>query len=109
MTAPRPGERIVVLTLVRFDPAVDASPWEERFEVPVDDDTTLLDAVQWVREHVDSSVAVRFACRSANACKECIAEVDGRPLYLCTTRAENDAQLAPVHGRRVIRDLVVQL
>lgn len=101
--------RTVTLTIVRRDPTTDGGPHEEAFDVPVDDDTTLLEAVQWVREHVDPSVAVRFACRSANACKECIAAIDGRPGYLCTTRATADAHLAPVPDKPIVRDLVVQL
>ena len=82
-----------------------------RFEVPFQDGMSLLDAIAWVRANLDPSLAVRFSCRSANACKECSALIDGKPGYLCVAKAQPGvtARIAPLPRRPRIRDLVVEL
>lgn len=77
-------------------------------EVPDAEGLTVLDALAWVREHVDASLAMRFSCRSANACKECLAMVNGERRYMCTTPAVGDVTVAPL-PRNVIRDLVTRM
>jgi succinate dehydrogenase/fumarate reductase flavoprotein subunit len=83
----------------------------EEYEVPFTEGMSLLDASFWIREHVDSSLAVRYSCRSANACKECAAVVDGTPGYLCSIRAKEGAtvNIEPLPSRPWIRDLVTSL
>ena len=34
------------------------------------------------------SLAIRFSCINANACKECMMELDGKTVYACTARLE---------------------
>lgn len=83
----------------------------EAYDVPWREGMSLLDALQWIREHVDPTLAVRFSCRSANACKECSASVDGKAAYLCVTRAQPDSlvQIEPLPKRRWLRDVAVVL
>jgi succinate dehydrogenase/fumarate reductase-like Fe-S protein len=80
----------------------------EEYEVPFHEGMSLLDGVFWLREHVDPSLAVRYSCRSANACKECSAVVNGKVGYLCSIRAVPDstAKIEPLAARPWIRDLV---
>ncbi len=79
------------------------------YTVPYADGMSLLDAVLWVQEHQDESVVVRYSCH-AGKCKECIANVDGRPKYLCMTKASPDStvELSPLSARPWIRDLVTE-
>lgn len=81
------------------------------YNVPHVDGMSLLDALFWIREHEDSSLAVRYSCRSANACKECMAAVDGKPVYLCSVRANEGSTvlIEPLTGRPWIKDLTTQL
>lgn len=79
----------------------------EEYEVPTFDGMTVLDALGWIREHEDPSLAVRFSCRSANACRECIAVVDGRRAYLCTVRLADGMVVEPLGNQPLVRDLVV--
>jgi succinate dehydrogenase/fumarate reductase-like Fe-S protein len=81
----------------------------ERHEVPEEPGMTVLDAMFWVREHVDPSLAVRFSCRSANACKECLAVVDGERTYTCTTPAVGEVSVAAIPNKTVLRDLVTRM
>jgi succinate dehydrogenase/fumarate reductase-like Fe-S protein len=79
----------------------------QTFEVPFEEGMSVLDALRWIRAHQDSSLAVRYSCLNANACKTCMALVNGSVEYTCTARLMADgATVAPLPSRPVIRDLV---
>lgn len=79
----------------------------ERVDVPFQEGMSVLDALRWIRAHVDSSLAIRYACLNANACHTCMALVDGRVEYTCTARlTPAGVTVGPLPKRRVIRDLV---
>jgi succinate dehydrogenase/fumarate reductase-like Fe-S protein len=85
-------------------------PRYDTFIVPFEEGTSVLDALMWLRRHRDSSIAVRYSCINANACKECSAVVDGEVTYLCTARLkEGEIVLEPLPRRRLIRDLVTDI
>lgn len=92
------------LTVKRSDP-----DRVESWEVPEFEGMTVLDAILWVREHRDPTLAVRYACRNANACKECLAIVGGRQTYTCTVPATGQIDVAPLPNKTLLRDLVVEL
>ena len=39
------------------------------FAVPYEDGMSVLDALRWIRIHLDSTLAIRYSCINANACK----------------------------------------
>src|SRR5205085_1426739 len=47
-----------------------AGRWET-YEIPFEPGQSVLDGVRWLRSHADPSLAIRFSCINANACKEC--------------------------------------
>ena len=82
----------------------------ERFEVPFEAGQTVLDGLRWIRVHRDPSLAIRFSCINANACKECMIQADGKTVYACTTRlAEGEMSLEPLPNKRLIKDLVTEI
>ncbi len=99
----------VRLKIRRGSPAGGAELAE--YEVPYSEGMSLLDAVLWIREHQDPSLAVRYSCRISNACKECSAAIDGKAGYLCNTRAVpgQTVTLEPLGKRGWIQDLVSQM
>ncbi|WP_029422488.1 2Fe-2S iron-sulfur cluster-binding protein [Alicyclobacillus macrosporangiidus] len=100
---------VVRLRVVRGNP--EAGQQVAEYEVPYWQGMSVLDAVLWVRANQDPTLAARYSCRSANACKECSAQIDGKVGYMCSTKAKPDAtiELAPVGGRNWVRDLVTEL
>ena len=77
------------------------------FEVPYNDGTSILDALTWVRENLDESLAFRYSCINANACKECMILVNGKIKYACTARlTKKTITVEPLSNKRLIRDLV---
>lgn len=82
----------------------------DHYEVPFEPGMSVLDAILWVRTHVDASIAFRYSCINANACKECMVLVDGRAAYACTARLKAEGvTVEPLGNKRLIRDLVTDI
>jgi succinate dehydrogenase/fumarate reductase-like Fe-S protein len=82
----------------------------ETFEVPFTPGQSLLDGLRWIRAQLDPSLAIRFSCINANACKECMIEIEGKAAYACTARLqEGDMHIAPLHNKTLIHDLVTEI
>jgi succinate dehydrogenase/fumarate reductase-like Fe-S protein len=70
----------------------------------------VLDGLRMVRRDQDPSLAFRFSCINANACKECMMSIDGDVDYACTSRLkEGTTTLAPLPKKALIRDLVTEI
>lgn len=78
-------------------------------EVPEFEGMTVLDALLWVRTNIDPTLAVRFSCRCANACKQCLALVDGKRTYTCVVPAIDTVTVEPLPNKEPVRDIVVHL
>ncbi len=82
----------------------------ERHDVPFEPGQSVLDGLRWIRANRDPSLAIRFSCINANACKECMIELDGRTVYACTARLEpREMTLAPLANKPLVRDLVTEV
>jgi succinate dehydrogenase/fumarate reductase-like Fe-S protein len=87
-----------------------AAPRVEVFEVPFEPGQSVLDGLRWIRTHRDPSLAFRFSCINANACKECMMQVDGKVVYACTARLlDADMAVAPLSNKVLVRDLVAEI
>jgi len=86
-----------------------AGRWE-RYEVPFEQGQSVLDGLRWIRANRDPALAIRFSCINANACKECMIELDGETVYACTARLQSrEMTLAPLSNKKLIRDLVTEI
>ena len=85
-------------------------PNYDEFTVPFEDGASVLDALVWIRTNADSSLAFRYSCFSANACKECMVRVDGKIGYACTEKlSTGEVTVEPLANKRLIRDLVTDI
>jgi succinate dehydrogenase/fumarate reductase-like Fe-S protein len=99
---------VAKLTVLRGE-AASAGRWES-YEVPFEPGQSVLDGLRWIRVNRDPSLAIRFSCINANACKECMIELDGKTVYACTARLEpREMTLAPLSNKRRLRDLVTEI
>src|SRR5471032_539456 len=86
-----------------------AGLWETH-EVPFERGQSVLDGLRWIRANRDPSLAIRFSCINANACKECMMELDGTTIYACTARLEPRVMsLSPLSNKQLVRDLVTEI
>ncbi len=81
-------------------------PRDDAFEIAFEPGESILDALRRLRVTADPTLAFRYACLNANACKECMMLLDGRVVYACTARLEAcDMRLGPLPNKPLLRDL----
>ncbi|MBI1309524.1 MAG: 4Fe-4S dicluster domain-containing protein [Proteobacteria bacterium] len=93
------------------------------FEVPYDDSTTVLGALEWVKGELDGSLTFRRSCR-ASICGSCGMYINGRSRLACKTKVKdliygNEAKniaaggevvvISPQLNQPVLKDLVVDI
>lgn len=79
----------------------------DNFTVPYENGMSVLDALRWIRVHVDSTLAIRYSCINANACKTCMALINGEVEYTCIAKLTPEVvTVEPLPKRPLIRDLV---
>jgi succinate dehydrogenase iron-sulfur subunit len=100
----------ITLRISRFNPKNDSSPTFAEFKVPVQKWTTVLEAILFVKQNLDHSVAVRYSCRQAS-CGSCGMQINGKPSLACYTKISelnsNIVTVEPMHNFPIIRDLAV--
>jgi len=85
-------------------------PRVDSYDVPFEEGASVLDALVWIRANKDASLAFRYSCFNANACKECMVRVDGKTEYACTARLKTGVvTVEPLAKKRLIRDLVTDI
>ncbi len=100
----------MMATLVIRRATAGSAAVEARFNVPFSSGQTVLDGLRHIRIHDDPSLAFRYSCINANACKECMMLVDGKVAYACTSRLhEGEQTLAPLPNKELVSDLVTEI
>ncbi|MBI3392016.1 MAG: succinate dehydrogenase iron-sulfur subunit [Nitrospirae bacterium] len=99
--------------IFRHDPSAEGEePRFQEYEVPVRPGLTVLDALFYVQERLDSSLAFRASCRAA-ACGSCAMHIAGGYGLACQTQVEplggGPIVLRPLAHLPIIRDLVVDM
>src|SRR5205814_4814899 len=80
------------------------------FDVPYEEGMSVLDALRWIRIHLDSTLGIRYSCINANACKTCMALVNGEVEYTCIAKlTPNLITVEPLPKRPLIRDLITDI
>jgi succinate dehydrogenase/fumarate reductase-like Fe-S protein len=80
------------------------------FTVAFEAGESVLDALRRIHAEIDPTVAFRYSCINANACKECMMLIDGKATYACTARLEaREMRLEPLPNKPLVRDLVTEI
>jgi succinate dehydrogenase/fumarate reductase-like Fe-S protein len=86
------------------------TPRVENFELAFESGQSVLDGLRALRLSADPTLAFRYSCINANACKECMMLIDGDVDYACTVRLkEGVTALAPLPKKALVRDLVTEI
>jgi fumarate reductase iron-sulfur subunit len=98
---------VVRVTVSRHDPVTGEEPYDQTYEVPVVKGMSVLDALDYIYENLDSSVAYfdHAACQQS-ICRRCTLAINGKPALMCQTLVEGDLTLKPLSKFPLIRDLV---
>lgn len=99
------------ITVQRYNPESDKVPRHGTFDVPWDDQTSLLDALGFIKDNLAFDLSYRWSCRMA-ICGSCGMMVDGIPKLACKTFLRNYPRgllVEPLAHFPVERDLVVDM
>lgn len=99
----------IVLNIYRGGPNQKPENSYDSYRVPVSRWTTVLDALIYAKERLDSSVAIRYSCRMAS-CGSCGMKINGIPRLACYTKISelgtHTITCEPLPNFPLIRDLV---
>ena len=92
----------------------DANAGElQHFQVPQQENQTILDLVTWIQRETEPGLAYRFSCR-VGMCGSCAMTINGIPRWACRTHVQkvvqgNQVTIEPLRNMPVIRDLVCDM
>ena len=101
--------RRVELEILRYDPEADEAPRFQTYQVPVDEDWVVLDAINYVKDHLDTTVSYRWSCHMA-VCGSCGVMINGEPTLSCKSFLRDlpdKIRIEPLANFPIERDLVV--
>ena len=100
-------DKVMKVKVKRYRPEQDKEPWMQDFEVPYSSDTSVLDAVQYIKDYLDPSLSFRWSCRMA-VCGSCGYMVNGVPRLGCETflRDYETLEVGALANFPIERDLV---
>jgi len=102
----------ITLQVARYRPEEQSAPTFQEYEVPVQKDWVILDALNHVKDRIDGSLSFRWSCRMG-VCGSCGMTVNGVPKLTCATfltdYAPGPVRVEPLRNFPVIRDLIVDL
>jgi len=110
MTAPRQAKRTIEIECLRYNPETDGAPRHQAYQVPFDDDMSVLEGLQYIKDHIDGSLTFRWSCRMA-ICGSCGMMVNGEPVLSCHIFLRDyypkKISVAPLEHFPIMRDLVI--
>jgi len=103
------GNKYAFLKVYRFDPERDKTPHYVLYQIPLNDEKiNLLQALEYIYQKIDAHLAFHRFCCGLQFCNSCLLEINGKLSHACLTilEAEEEIEIAPPKGRKVIKDLL---
>jgi len=103
--------RQIELEVMRYDPEQDEAPRFQHYSVPCENDWAILDALNYVKENIDTTLSYRWSCHMM-VCGSCGMMVNGEPSLTCKTFIRDlpdNVRVEPLANFPIERDLVVVL
>ena len=101
---------IIEIDILRYRPEQDNAPFMQTFAIPYDEEMSILEALQYIKDELDGTVSFRWSCRMA-ICDSCGMMINGEPKLGCKAFLRdyypNKVKLEPLANFPIERDLVV--
>ncbi|MFQ5621485.1 MAG: succinate dehydrogenase/fumarate reductase iron-sulfur subunit [Candidatus Nanoarchaeia archaeon] len=81
--------KTITIRVERFDPKKDKKPYLQSFTIPFTPTMRVLDAIQYIQDHIDGTIAFRYNCQMG-ICGSCAMEVNGQPVLTCKTELKHN-------------------
>jgi len=102
--------RTIAIDCLRYHPETDVAPRLQRYEVPFTDDMSVLQGLQYIKDHLDGSLTFRWSCRMA-ICGSCGAMLNGVPKLGCEHFLRDfypgPLRIEPLNHFPIVRDLAI--
>jgi fumarate reductase iron-sulfur subunit len=102
----------ITLHVARYSPETDGDASFQDYEVPWRKEWVILDALNYIKDHVDGTLSYRWSCRMG-ICGSCGMTVNGEPKLACATflsdYAPGPVKVEPLGNFPVVRDLVSEI
>jgi len=102
--------RMVAIEVLRYQPDRAAKPYLQQWTIPFTDDMSVLQGLQYLKDHVDGTLTYRWSCRMA-ICGSCGMMINGVPRLACHTFLREfvpgPVRIEPLEHFPIERDLVV--
>lgn len=102
---------MTLLKVLRYDPAKAERPYFDQHEVEDVKGLTVLDALLRIKDDVDSTLAIRYSCKSA-ICGSCATTINDQNRLACQTQLSSLGKVVkvePLAGYSIAKDLVVDM
>ncbi len=110
MSAAAPTTRTIEIECLRYHPETDTEPRLQVYQVPFADDMSVLQGLQYIKDHIDGSLTFRWSCRMA-ICGSCGMMLNGVPVLSCHVFLRDyypgRVSVAPLEHFPIVRDLVI--
>ena len=77
-------KKIIEIEILRYRPEQDQEPVWQSFQVPFTNDMSVLQGLQYIKDHLDGTVSFRWSCRMA-ICGSCGMMINNQPMLSCKT------------------------
>jgi len=102
--------RTIAIECMRYNPETDAAPRFQSYDVPFTDDMSVLQGLQYIKDHLDGSLTFRWSCRMA-ICGSCGGMLNGIPSLTCHSFLRDyhpgGVRVEPLEHFPIVRDLVI--
>jgi fumarate reductase iron-sulfur subunit len=110
MNTTETATRTIEIECLRYTPETDREPRLQIYRVPFSDDMSVLQGLQYIKDHLDGSLTFRWSCRMA-ICGSCGMMLNGVPVLSCHVFLRDyypgRLSVAPMEHFPIMRDLVI--
>jgi succinate dehydrogenase / fumarate reductase iron-sulfur subunit len=109
--------KAISFKVYRYNPQVDAHPYHDTFDIPVEKGITVLRALDYIKQNLEPRLSFRSFCH-AGICGSCAMKINGVTKLACTTQVwdelkncleDNVISIEPIVGFESLKDLVVDM
>ncbi|MEE1285740.1 MAG: succinate dehydrogenase/fumarate reductase iron-sulfur subunit [Ruminobacter sp.] len=106
-------KKTMKISVLRYRPETDTEPHFQEFEVPYIHETSVLEALNYIKDFLEPELSFRWSCRMA-VCGSCGMMVNGVPHLACKTFLRDYdntkvMKIEPLANFPIERDLVVDI
>src|SRR5260221_8827684 len=110
---PQPAKHVKSFRIYRWDPAKNAMPAIDEFEIDLDHcGPMVLDALVKINDQIDPTLSFRRSCREG-VCGSCAMNIDGHNTLACLTPISSlkagASRITPLPHLPVLKDLIADL